>query len=113
MKVAQDSATHWLILAFVMTLVNANAGWSFDNVDTHPRISEAALRVSSVDARLKNELELENGINTPLKASSGQVLTGLQWLSRGSRLEDVPLCRPCKHYKNPLKAFTSSWISAL
>ena len=103
MKVAQDSATHWLILAFVMTLVNANAGWSFDNVDTHPRISEAALRVSSVDARLKNELELENGINTPLRAASGQVLTGLQWLSRGSRLEDVPLCRASNHFHNPLR----------
>ena len=111
MKVAQDSATHWLILAFVMTLVNANAGWSFDNVDTHPRISEAALRVSSVDARLKNELELENGINTPLRAASGQVLTGLQWLSRGSRLEDVPLCRASNHFHNPLRPFTTSGMS--
>src|SRR5437660_10510497 len=111
MKVAQDSATHWLILAFVMTLVNANAGWSFDNVDTHPRISEAALRVSSVDARLKNELELENGINTPLRAASGQVLTGLRWLSRASRLEDVPLCRPSKHSHNPVRPSTSSWMN--
>src|SRR5262249_46273879 len=80
-------------------------------VDTHPRISEAALRGSSADARLKNELQLEGGIDIPLKSSSGQTLTGLRWFRRGSTLEDSPLCRASNHFHNPLRPFITSGMS--
>ena len=87
---------------------------AFDDLDTHPRITRPAVRASKLDATLKNELDITDGINAMLRTpSSVRPQPALEWQRIGSRLEDDPGCRASNHFHDPLRPFTSSGVSDL
>jgi hypothetical protein len=85
----------------------------FDNVITHPQITEPAARSSMLDSFIANNLGLRQGILSQLKGASGAPETILQWLKDGSTNEDIPPCLASNHFHNPLKPFTESAVSDL
>ena len=109
-----SSGSQWLVgLLLVATLALSGPGEAFDDVDTHPRITDAAAGKSSLDSRLKDDLALPGGLDTTLIDPSGRPLSVVRWLRRGSTLEDAPPCRARNHFHNPLRPFTSSGVTDL
>jgi len=100
-----------LLWTLGLLIAGPTASDGFDDIDTHPRITESSVRASALDATLKNELGIARGINADLKLGSGQPQAIVEWLKAGSRLEDDPTCRASNHFHNPLKPFTSSGLS--
>lgn len=84
---------------------------AFDDVLTHPQITRVSVLGSTLDATLKSELGLPDGINARLASRQDESLTVVGWLQRGSRLEDEPACRAGNHFHNPLRPFTASQVS--
>src|SRR3989304_4359616 len=83
-----SSGSQWLVgLLLVATLALSGPGEAFDDVDTHPRITDAAAGKSSLDSRLKDDLALPGGLDTTLIDPSGRPLSVVRWLRRGSTLE--------------------------
>ena len=104
----------WLAgFLLVAALVLSDPGEGFDDVDTHPRITEAATGESSLDSHLKDELALPGGLATTVVDSSGRPVSVVEWLRIGSTLEDAPACRARNHFHNPLRPFTSSGVTDL
>jgi len=101
----------YFITVFILLLFCQNAyGW--DNDVTHPEISRHAIDGSkNINPYLKNNLGLQEGIETILKATVNgkpinkysELLSGtiIQYIQEGSFLEDKPLCRTSNHFHNP------------
>jgi len=99
------------LLVFILALSGPVEG--FDDVDTHPRITETATGMSSLDSRLKDELALPSGLATTFVDPSGNPVSIVEWLRIGSTLEDAPPCRARNHFHNPLRPFASSGVTDL
>jgi len=84
---------------------------SFDDRDTHRRITRGATSASGMDAYVTHELGLSEGLNRVLMGRQGPPQSIRRWLEDGSQLEDSPMCRASNHFHNPLKPFLSSRVT--
>lgn len=93
--------------------------YAYDDIVTHPKIVEEAIKASGLDEYLKNKLSCSEGIKKNLKQqgydqTQAEVNNGLQissWLSKGSTIEDAPLCRASNHFHDPLKSWSESYVT--
>jgi len=102
-----------LLFLVAMPILLATEASSFDDQDTHPRLTVSGVRVSGLDSLLKAELRMVDGIETVLQPAAGKPVSVLRLLQGGSRLEDAPPCRARNHFHNPLRPFTSSGVTDL
>src|SRR2546428_3809950 len=80
---------------------------AYDDERTHPLLTDAALQGSSVDATLKNELVIVDGLATTLQGKSP-----IDWAREGSTHEDsVSFCNASNRFHNPLKLFRDARMS--
>jgi hypothetical protein len=105
-----------VFLPFLLTTVSwllalSQPAAGFDEQITHPALTDASVRLSSLDAFARNEIGLTAGIRTFLRISTSLSQPMLQWLRDGSQLEDDPPCRAGHHFHNPLKPFTTSGVT--
>jgi len=104
-------AIRFLLAAAVWLLALSQPALGFDEEVTHPALTEESTRRSSLDANLKSETGLDDGIDAFLRGQGSDRLRVFEWLRQGSLLEDVPPCRAGHHFHNPLKPFTTSGVT--
>lgn len=83
--------------------------FAFDDVDTHPRITNKAIESTNLDNYLIQNLGLKDGLKTKLPSDGKDSI--VDWLKKGSTDEDSPLCRASNHFHNPLKSWGQSGVS--
>jgi len=94
----------FIVLVF-MILLSTYSG-AYDNITTHRKITEEAVKWSQLDTIVKNNLSYSSGYKEVI---SGQQI--IKWLSDGSYLEDVPKCRASNHFHNPLLSWDQSYMT--
>ena len=104
------------ILVGVLSVLASLAGRvtvaeAFDEVDTHPRLTQVSALQSLLDNTLRTDVGILDGVQARLRGSGGETATVLQWLRIGGASEDFPMCRASNHFHNPLKPFTSSRVT--
>ncbi|NTV34364.1 MAG: hypothetical protein HGA50_13885, partial [Deltaproteobacteria bacterium] len=102
-------------LCVLGTFLVPTSGSSFDHEDTHRELTSRGILSSSVDAYLKANLNLPQGILTEMGDNSVGKLpheppSNLgNWLREGSYLEDeLHPCRAINHFHNPRRDWTES-----
>src|SRR3990167_9026082 len=98
-----------IFLNIVFALCLSYSTFAFDDVDTHPRITNKAIENTNLDNYLIQNLGLKDGLKS--KLPSGGKDSIVDWLKKGSTEEDSPLCRASNHFHNPLKAWDQSGVS--
>src|SRR5262249_26266369 len=90
---------------------------------THKLINETGASLARInqtvtfDQFLKGSIGLVQGSLAPLKDSNGttnelgKTNTVVDWLRLGGTAEDVPFCRPARHFHDPLQPWTSAGLS--
>jgi hypothetical protein len=113
-----------LLITFVISILPFRFLYAFENVKTHPAMTERAAITSTIDNYLKNQIGLNDGINTELfydfsfeiksrieraEWDGGKTTrTLLEWLKVGSAIEDTDLYpvkprRPRHHFYDPYR----------
>ena len=98
-------------LALGVLIAGPTPSMAFDDRNTHPRMTESSLHQSGLDANLKMEIGLAQGLNTVLRIGSGRPQTIVDWFRTGATLEDDPACRASNHFHNPLLPFSASAVT--
>jgi hypothetical protein len=95
---------HIVIVPFI--LLATTKVEAFDNKVSHVDItSKAATTNINFQNYLKQNLGFEDKLNTIIPNNSGTKI--IDWLTSGSDLEDVPVCRAANHFHNPIH--TGDW----
>ncbi len=102
---------HFLLWVGGLAFSVSTVADGFDDQGTHPDITHLAVGVSKLDATLKEQLGMAEGIKVMLKPSLGVPQDVREWLKAGSKDEDTPLCRASNHFHNPLKPFSEAAMS--
>ena len=98
-----------ILLDIVFLLCLSYSTFAFDDVDTHPRITNKAIENTNLDKYLIQNLGLKDGLKT--KLPSGGKDSIVDWLKKGSTDEDSPICRASNHFHNPLKSWEQAGVS--
>lgn len=98
-------------LVVVGSLLTNHPASAFDEQVTHPALTRAITRSSSLDGVLRNEIGLRDGTATLVGIAVSSRQTISEWFQDGSRFEDDPPCRASHHFHNPLKPFTTSGVT--
>jgi len=113
LKTSRRLVALMLLGALMVVAGSVGSAEAFDERDTHPRLTEASLRRSLLDATLRNDLGITGGLDAALKGQTGEPQTVLEWARRGARGEDIPTCRASNHFHNPLLPFDRSGVGDL
>ena len=92
-------------VTFIVFILSSYSG-AYHPETTHRKITEKAVPESSLGTYLKVHLEVVNGYKEII---NGQEI--IKWLSDGSSLEDIPMCRATNHFHNPLLPWNQSYMS--
>jgi hypothetical protein len=116
---------HLLVGCVVWLLWSASAVGAFED-ETHRRINlRAAQAVTSInrlvpfDQFLTDSVGLVQGLNTPFRDvggatnKDGKINSVLDWLALGGVTEDTPLCRPARHFHDPLQPWIGAGLRAV
>ena len=96
-----------LCLLFVIILVFLSGNsYAWNDDITHPHLSRRSVEESRLDAYLKDNLNLPNGITSKFGEN-----TVLKWLQESSELEDNPACRAGNHFHDPLKPWNQAGLT--
>jgi len=95
------------VLVILLLLLCPNPLLAYDNVVSHPKITEESIRKSGseydIDNYLRTKLGFKDGFNTKLTklgvVDSSRTIT--EWLKKGSADEDKPACRASNHFHDP------------
>lgn len=89
-------------------LIISESSYAYDDMTTHPDLTIAAVKVSSMDSYLRNNLgdQFKQGIESHIKG-----IMIRDWLKTGSTEEDSPNCRASSHFLNPLKPWSVAGLS--
>jgi len=96
------------VLSSIMIFLHGSA-LAYDDENSHPKISIAAIKNSRTENFLINRLNLKRGLETTVPDSSDRTIQ--YYLEKGSELEDSPPCRQSNHFHNPLKPWDQSYMS--
>ena len=100
------------IFLFVLSLITFHSSCLFAHEDViiHPKITENAIKNSSIEEYLKNNLNFKEGFETILPSSGGKTI--LTWLKEGSTAEDaLNICRASNHFLDPTKTWDTAGMS--
>ncbi len=106
----------WCAGVLISLLVFSGEAFAFDHKDTHPRITDRAVSSSALNAILREQLGMPDGIRTKLAGQFGLPPTILvqlnvsEWLRGGAQFEDEGTCHATQHFHNPMKSFTESGV---
>jgi hypothetical protein len=100
-------------LLWVAILIAAvcSRSYGFDDQETHPRMTELAVKASTLDASLTTVLGIADGKDALLQPASGLPRSILGWLQDGSTREDDPICRASNHFHNPHQSFPQAAVT--
>lgn len=99
-----------ILFAFSISICFTSYAVAYDDIITHPNITERAVRESNLKNYLVNNLGIEEGLDKSVEYN-GKSLKIFEWLRKGSINEDAPLCRASNHFHNPLKSWGQSGVS--
>lgn len=85
------------VLLLIGILLLSSQIEAFDNIETHPKITEQAIKNSRLEVVLTDRLGL-TGLN---EAINNKPI--LKWITEGARDEDIPACRASNHFHDPIK----------
>jgi len=90
--------------------------YCFDNEITHPSITDASIKQSSLGSILANSLGITDGINAVIvydgEVSGEKRSEKIIALLKGASIaEDNPMCRATNHFTNPLKQGDAAKVS--
>ncbi len=97
-------------LSFLSILLCLSDGIAHDDEITHPKITEEAIRTSDLGGYLTTNLGFLEGAKKIL-GFNGEWRTIEEWLKKGSKLEDDPICRASNHFHNPLDPWNLSYMT--
>jgi hypothetical protein len=89
--------------------------YSFDDTDTHPRLTKAAVNKSKLDDYLIKNIGFSKGIKNVFKGTDRngffQGRPAQEWLWIASTDEDYPtFCRASNHFHNPIHS--GDWLQS-
>lgn len=96
-----------LVIICLLLLYHNNAN-AYDEI-THRALTGMAVRNSYLENYLIQNLRIKDGLNTKFPSNSEKSV--VYWLLKGSIDEDSPMCRASNHFHNPLKDWSSSYMS--
>jgi hypothetical protein len=97
-----------LLIIGILSVIFGTKVFAWDNVKTHPRLTERATEASKLDDYLKRVLDIPSIKETVLQHNNESKKI-LAWLTYGSDQEDDPMCRAANHFHNPLM---QNWVAA-
>ena len=95
-------------LIAIINLVVCNVCFSYDDINTHPALTLAAIKTSSIDAYLFDNFNEKFKLKTESQINGRMVR---DWLTKGSTDEDAPNCRAASHFLDPLKNWDKAGLS--
>ncbi|MCI5207548.1 MAG: hypothetical protein D3910_01865, partial [Candidatus Electrothrix sp. ATG2] len=101
---------HRLFVFVVLLILIPSQASSWDDTRTHPALTkEAVKRATGFEGLLTYQLGFED---TDVRLSNGQDTRPItEWLTEGSHLEDVPVCRAANHFHNPWELWKDSMLT--
>lgn len=93
------------LLIIITSLISGNVS-AFDKKETHPKLTDEAIKSSKLKVFLTDNLNFPQGTDTIVDG-----LPIMEWLKKGSTLEDEPGCRASNHFHDPLRPWTDSYMS--
>ena len=100
------------LLVIIILHLLSNSSFCYDDAIAHPRITIQAISYSKLSDVLPNNLGITDGINKTLKNTiTNETYPIYEWLWRGSKIEDTPLCRASNHFHDPLKSWDVSYMT--
>lgn len=94
--------------SLLILFIRSNITSAFDNVTTHPKITEGAVKQSV----LKRFPYLH--LSTAFSSNYDSLIRGrkiIDWLKQGSTDEDSPMCRASNHFHDPLLSWNTAYMS--
>jgi hypothetical protein len=101
-----------LLIMGILLVMFGTKVFAWDNVFTHPKLTEKAIGASKLDDYLKRVLDIPTKKETVLQQNQVSK-TILDWLRYSSNQEDDPACRAMNHFHNPLKKWYESALTDL
>lgn len=107
---------HFLsVFAFISCYAYGMTAYAFDDTDTHPRLTKAAVNISQLDDYLIRNIGLSSGVKYVFKGiDRNGIFLGRpvqEWLWIGSKDEDYPtFCRASNHFHNPIHS--GDWLQS-
>lgn len=95
------------VISILITLIS-NHVYSYDDVITHPALTDISVSKSILQSYLSKNLGTEFSNNYTSIIDGEQVI---EILKGGSKLEDTPNCRAASHFLNPLKDWDIAGVS--
>lgn len=97
-----------IILVIMGFLLMVQESMGYDDVETHPKITNIAVDKSILKTYLPQELgpEFLKGYESIINGKSV-----MEWIRDGSKLEDSPNCRASNHFHNPLRSWDQSYMT--
>lgn len=99
------------IVVLGMLLCITSHAISYDDTDSHKRITKKAIENSNLHRYLWRTLDYLKGLEANLPLGRGMAIR--LWLEEGSKLEDAPACRASNHFHNPLKSWDQPQMNDL
>lgn len=87
-------------------LFSPATSWGFNDLFTHPRLTERAFPHSSLNTHLKNDFGLQLGVWERVGEKRLE-----EWLKYGAEMEDQPACRASNHFHNPSLLWTEAGLT--
>ncbi len=97
------------IFLILLTVLPIQKGLCYDDESTHQDLSNASLKISSTNQRLTEGLNVPDGIDTVFSFKPNMRI--IDYIAKGSELEDDPDCRASNHFHDPLKVWTQSLLT--
>jgi hypothetical protein len=83
---------------------------SYDDQETHPKLTEKAVKKSNLNSYLISNLSITEGIDKSFTGGNKNYSI-LKWLMEGAKLEDSPNCRASNHFHDPTKTWSLSYMT--
>lgn len=99
-----------VLIMFLSMLSNPCLVMSYDDKVTHPAVTEAAIKISSLATGKYLSTNLGNIFSKDFD-SDIDGLPVIKYFSMGSTEEDSPNCRAASHFLNPLRAWGEAGLS--
>jgi hypothetical protein len=97
-------------LFLFVALLPYEAVLGYDDLTTHPDLTEIAVKNSILSNNLSQKLGPEFAKNYESSINGKQVI---EWIKDGSIAEDAEMCRRGNHFHDPLKSWETSYNSDL
>lgn len=85
------------IIYILVMIVSGKQAFAYDDVETHPKLTEKAIEFSNLYGYLKYNMGFTAGSDQFIPTDSANTIKYL--LRAGSTAEDHPLCRASTHFQ--------------